>query len=68
MLLMPYGLTHTLTTLKDRATQLLKKYKSGALVTQYTVFNDYPVLHGIAWYCMDIALVAQKVLTKTGVI
>ena len=27
-------LTHWLTTLKDRATQLLIKYKSGALVTQ----------------------------------
>ena len=27
-------LTDSLTTLKDRATQLLKKYKSGALVTQ----------------------------------
>ena len=29
------SLTHSLTTLKDRATQLLIKYKSGALVTQY---------------------------------
>ena len=28
-------LTHSLATLKDRATQLLIKYKSGALVTQY---------------------------------
>ena len=28
-------LTDRLTTLKDRATQLLIKYKSGALVTQY---------------------------------
>ena len=28
------SLTHSLTTLKDSATQLLKKYKSGALVTQ----------------------------------
>ena len=28
------SLTHSLTTLKDRATQLLKKYKSGVLVTQ----------------------------------
>ena len=28
-------LTHSLTSLKDRATQLLLKYKSGALVTQY---------------------------------
>ena len=27
---------HSLTTLKDRATQLLTKYKSGALVTQYS--------------------------------
>ena len=30
-------LTHSLTTLKDRATQLLIKYKSGALVTQCMV-------------------------------
>ena len=28
------SLTDSLTTLKDRATQLLIKYKSGALVTQ----------------------------------
>ena len=35
---MPYGLTHSLTTLKDRALQLLIKYKSGALVTQKQVF------------------------------
>ena len=28
-------LTHSLTTLKDSATQLLIKYKSGALVTQF---------------------------------
>ena len=32
---MPHSLTHSLTTLKDRATQLLIKYKSGALVTQF---------------------------------
>ena len=31
---MPDWLTDSLTTLKDRATQLLKKYKSGVLVTQ----------------------------------
>ena len=38
---MPHSLTHSLTTLKDRATQLLKKYKSGALVTQYAkMFRD----------------------------
>ena len=30
---MPYLLTDRLTTLKDSATQLLIKYKSGALVT-----------------------------------
>ena len=29
-----HGLTHS-QTLKDRATQLLIKYKSGAIVTQY---------------------------------
>ena len=32
---MPDSLTHWLTTLKDRATQLLIKYKSGALVAQF---------------------------------
>ena len=31
-------LTDRLTTLKDRATQLLIKYRSGALVTQKQVF------------------------------
>ena len=30
-----HWLTDSLTTLKDRATQLLTKYKSGALVTEY---------------------------------
>ena len=42
---MPYG-----QTLKDRATQLLIKYKSGALVTQFSkypekraTFSKYPV-------------------------
>ena len=33
---MPYGQTNS-QTLKDRATQLLKKYKSGALVTQIVI-------------------------------
>ena len=32
---MPDSLTDSLTTLKDRATQFLIKYKSGALVTQF---------------------------------
>ena len=32
-----------LTTLKDRATQLLIKYKSGALVTQYKVAVQLPM-------------------------
>ena len=32
---MPYRLTHSLTTLKERAPQLLIKYRSGALVTQF---------------------------------
>ena len=31
---------HSLTTLKDRATQLLIKYKSGALVTQWADGNN----------------------------
>ena len=35
---MPYRLTHSLTTLKERAPQLLIKYRSGALVTQKQVF------------------------------
>ena len=34
------SLTHSLTTLKDRATQLLIKYKSGALVTQSGIYNS----------------------------
>ena len=42
------SLTHSLTTLKDSATQLLIKYKSGALVTQYKekvlIGNSYSVL------------------------
>ena len=32
-------LTHSLTTLKDRATQLLIKYESGALVTQLSLIK-----------------------------
>ena len=35
-------LTDWLTTLKDRATQLLKKYKSGALVTQLSEMKLKP--------------------------
>ena len=35
--LMPDSLTHSLTTLKDSATQLLIKYKNGALVTQLII-------------------------------
>ena len=35
-------LTHWLTTLKDRATQLLIKYKSGALVTQFVWVTPMP--------------------------
>ena len=33
-------LTDRLTTLKDRATQLLIKYKSGGLVTQWWIFDN----------------------------
>ena len=39
---MPHSLTHSLTTLKDRATQLLIKYKSGALVTQLVAERCVP--------------------------
>ena len=38
---LPDSLTHSLTTLKDRATQLLIKYKSGALVTQFREIYEY---------------------------
>ena len=41
---MPYGLT----TLKDRATQLLIKFKTGALVTQQTIFRAVTAL-GRIW-------------------
>ena len=34
------SLTDSLTTLKDRATQLLIKYKSGALVTQLSQLKN----------------------------
>ena len=62
---MPYGLT----TLKDRATQLLKKYKSGALVAQFDSSTDdfsnhfqnngcsLRVLHS---YDKDIAILKKK--------
>ena len=41
LLLMPDWLFDSLTTLKDSATQLLIKYKSGALVTQWALgFKD----------------------------
>ena len=39
------SLTHSLTTLKDSATQLLIKYKSGALVTQYLFKNTYVIFN-----------------------
>ena len=37
-----HWLTHSLTTLKDSATQLLTKYKSGALVTQLNPTSKQP--------------------------
>ena len=40
---MPDWLTHSLTTLKYSSTQLLIKYKSGALVTQFKDTNKYIV-------------------------
>ena len=56
---MPDSLTHSLTTLKDSATQLLIKYKSGALVAQsctdrdimnlYTVCGLHVRCTGVAW-------------------
>ena len=42
---MPDWLTDSLTTLKDRATQLHIKYKSGALVTQYLFKNTYVIFN-----------------------
>ena len=48
---MPHWLTHSLTTLKDSATQLLIKFKSGALVTQYPSALSVPsVLHKILMF------------------
>ena len=44
-------LTHSLTTLKDRATQLLIKYKSGALVTQKQLI--LPFHPGLPWLAAD---------------
>ena len=46
-------LTDRLTTLKNRATQLLIKYKSGALVTQKSIFNALPRCHlcTFIWNC-----------------
>ena len=38
-------LTDRLTTLKDRATQLLIKYKSGALVTQFLILPQRIIKH-----------------------
>ena len=46
-------LTHS-QTLKDSATQLLIKYKNGALVTQYTLCIRYDIHNsnnGINGYC-----------------
>ena len=49
-------LTHWLTTLKDRATQLLIKFKTGALVTQYG--------HNLAQCRTKIEMVlVQKIIT-----
>ena len=48
LLPMPYRLIHSLTTLKDSATQLLIKYKSGALATQ----KDSNVFTDKLWYLM----------------
>ena len=45
---MPDSLTDWLTTLKDRATQLLIKFKTGALVTQQTIFRAVTAL-GRIW-------------------
>ena len=47
-------LTHSLTTLKDRATQLLKKYKSGALVTQ---FNSFWQWEGFPLFSLPLILI-----------
>ena len=47
-------LTDSLTTLKDRATQLLKKYKSGALVTQ---FNSFWQWEGFPLFSLPLILI-----------
>ena len=50
-------LTLSLTTLKERATQLLIKYKSGALVTQYVTPKDWARLMRAVWYCFDYTMI-----------
>ena len=44
-----HWLTHSLTTLKDRATQLLIKYKRRAHVTQLNVYFGKKIICGLKW-------------------
>ena len=59
---MPDWLTHSLTTLKDRATQLLMKYKSGALVTQFRFFLWHLLM--ASFYCIYCILVPTLALEE----
>ena len=58
---MPDSLTHS-QTLKDRATQLLKKYKSGALVTQCLDTDDYE--HGIETVGLQFTNILRWMLSR----
>ena len=53
---MPYGWTHW-QTLKDRATQLLIKYKSGTLVTQSMQNLSFEVLSALSQHWRESPLV-----------
>ena len=65
---MPDSLTHSLTTLKDSATQLLIKYKNGALVTQYAFSKMFFYCsYEIALNCCNILSSWQTFLCLAGI-
>ena len=47
------SLTHSLTTLKDRATQILIKYKSGALMIQLYILGPLYYI-GVVWQIITV--------------
>ena len=50
---MPYSRTHSLTNLKDSATQLLIKYKSGALITQFAIIVNLSTDGMLMYYILN---------------